>query len=100
MEYVYHVKGEKMLIKIAELVKAAKALCADVEFIALDATRSDDDFIIAAAKEAVSSGANIVTLCDDAGILMPEQLASFVKSYEVTANKTMKKFFGGLKRKN
>lgn len=76
MEYVYHVKGEKMLARISELVKAAKALCEDVEFSALDATRADDDFIIAAAKEAVASGATCVTVCDDAGIFMPEQIAA------------------------
>ena len=38
MEYTYHVKQAKMLEKIGELVSAAKALCADVEFSALDAT--------------------------------------------------------------
>ena len=48
MEYTYHIKQNKMLEKIAELVKAAKALCADVEFSALDATRADEDFLISA----------------------------------------------------
>ena len=79
MEYTYHVKADKMLSKIAELVKAAKELCDDVEFSALDATRADDDFIVAAAKEAEANGANIITLCDDAGISLPEEIASLTK---------------------
>ena len=46
MEYTYHVKADKMIEKIAELVACAKSLCADVEFSALDATRADEDFLI------------------------------------------------------
>ena len=79
MEYTYHVKADKMLSKIAELVKAAKELCDDVEFSALDATRADDDFIVAAAEEAEANGASIITLCDDAGISLPEEIAALTK---------------------
>ncbi len=78
MEYTYHIKAEKMLLKIAELVKAAKELCDDVEFCALDATRADEAFLIAAAKEAEAQGAGIVTVCDDAGAFLPETVAELV----------------------
>ena len=50
MEYMYHIKQAKMIEKIAELTKAAKAVCEDVEFSALDATRADEDCLIAAVK--------------------------------------------------
>ena len=75
MEYTYHVKQTKMLEKIAELVKEAKSLCADVEFAALDATRADVDFLVAAAKEAEANGADIVTICDNAGVSTPDEIA-------------------------
>ena len=78
MEYTYHVKQAKMLEKIAALTKAAKALCADVEFCALDATRADEEFLIAAAKEAEANGATVITVCDDAGISTPDQIAALV----------------------
>ncbi len=78
MEYSYHVKQEKMLLKIAALVKEAKSLCEDVEFSALDATRADEAFLLAAAKEAESCGAVAVTLCDDAAASTPEEIASLV----------------------
>lgn len=80
MEYTYHVKADKMLEKIAELVKAAKELCDDVEFSALDATRADISFLISAAKTAVENGAGIVTICDDAGISLPDEIANLVSS--------------------
>ena len=38
--------------KIVELVKAAKTVCKDVEFSALDATRADVDFLVSAVKAA------------------------------------------------
>ena len=78
MEYTYHVKQAKMLEKIAALIKEAKALCDDVEFSALDATRADEDFLITALKEAETCGATMVTICDDAGASTPEDIAELV----------------------
>ncbi len=79
MEYTYHMKADKMLAKIGELTSAAKALCDDVEFSALDATRADVDFLIAAAKEAEAKGANIITICDDAGASLPEEIGALTQ---------------------
>lgn len=78
MEYTYHVKQAKMLEKISTLIKEAKAFCSDVEFSALDATRADEDFLIAAVKEAENCGASIVTICDDAGVSTPYDIAELV----------------------
>lgn len=78
MEYTYHVKQAKMLEKISALIKTANEFCDDVEFSALDATRADEDFLIAAVKEAEASGANIVTICDDAGTSTPDSIAELV----------------------
>ncbi|MDO4744463.1 MAG: hypothetical protein Q4A86_03670, partial [Clostridia bacterium] len=78
MEYTYHVKQAVMLEKITELVKEAKNFCEDVEFSALDATRADLDFLIAAVKEAELNGASIVTVCDNAGVSTPEEIADIV----------------------
>ncbi len=80
MEYTYHVKQEKMLTKIAQLVKYAKSLCGDVEFAALDATRADADFLISAVKTAQENGATLVSVCDDAGVSTPADIAQMVKA--------------------
>lgn len=79
MEYTYHVKSDKMLERIASLVSSAKKLCNDVEFAALDATRADEEFLIKAVKEAQENGATIITVCDDTGVSLPEEIASLVK---------------------
>lgn len=76
MEYIYHLKADKMALKIEELVKAAAALCSEVEFIALDATRAEEDVLTALLKKAEEAGATAVTLTDEAGIYMPEEFAA------------------------
>lgn len=86
MEYTYHIKQAKMLEKIAELTAAARALCADVEFSALDATRADEDFLIAAAKEAEANGAGIITVCDNAGASTPDQIAELVRKVKAAVS--------------
>lgn len=78
MEYTYHLKSDKMLTQIGTLIRAAKALCQDVEFSALDATRADEEFLIAAAREAETCGAAAITLCDDAGASLPAQIGEMV----------------------
>lgn len=79
MEYTYHLKQAKMLERIVELTKKAKALCNDVEFSALDATRADADFLVTAAVEAVNNGATVITICDNAGASTPDEIAALVE---------------------
>ena len=79
MEYTYHVKQAKMLERIGELVANAKKLCADVEFCALDATRADEEFLLASVKIAEENGASLVTVCDNAGTSTPDQIAEIVR---------------------
>ena len=86
MEYRYHVKDEKMLAKIAAQVAAAKALCSNVEFIAQDATRAEEAFLIAALRQAQESGATAATLCDDAGIFMPEEFAAKIRAVKAAVD--------------
>lgn len=83
MEYVYHAKAPKMLEIAKSAVTAASSICGDVEFVALDASRADKDFLAELCSSAVNCGAKTVTLCDDAGILTPDEtteLVSFIKS--------------------
>lgn len=79
MEYIHHMKAEKMLAKIGELTAAAKKYCADVEFVAVDATRADMEFLLQAAKEAEANGATLITVCDTAGVSLPGEIAELVQ---------------------
>ena len=69
-----------MLEKIEALVKCAKGYTSDVEFVALDATRADADFLISAVKTAEKSGATMITVSDDAGVSTPDAIGKTVAS--------------------
>lgn len=78
MEYSLHKKQDKMLLYVRSMVEKAKSLCSDVEFVALDATRAEEEFLKKAIAAAIEAGADKITLCDDAGVLLPDDFAAFV----------------------
>ena len=79
MEYLFHKKPDAMLTAIADTVSACKALCADVEFLADDATRADPEFLTKIVKAAIAAGATTVTVCDTAGAMLPGEFARFMQ---------------------
>ncbi len=83
MEYLFHKKPEAMISSIRDTVRKCSELCNDVEFIADDATRSDENFLCDALSTAIKAGAKTVTLCDAAGTMLPDEFAAFIaKLYE------------------
>ncbi len=81
MEYLAKRKPDKMLLWIEEAIKKAKEKVFDVEFCAVDATRSEEDFLAKALEIAVSAGATSVSLCDSADEMLPDDFVYFVKKF-------------------
>lgn len=79
IEYLYHKKPDAMIEAIRSTVKKCAELCSDVEFIANDATRSEQSFLTLALKTAIEAGATTVTLCDTAGTMLPGEFADFIE---------------------
>lgn len=77
MEYGCHKKPPMVLEMIAALVTACRARCAEVEFVADDATRAEPAFLRRAIAAAAAAGASVITLCDAAGASLPEEFAAF-----------------------
>ena len=84
MEYFWHKKPDKTITAISEMIKACREKCADVEFIADDACRAEKEFLYTAVRTAIEAGATVVTLCDAAGLMFPEEFAAFIA--DVKAN--------------
>ncbi|MGM9524450.1 MAG: alpha-isopropylmalate synthase regulatory domain-containing protein [Faecousia sp.] len=83
MEYLFGCKPKVLLENIPALVAHAAALCPEVEFAAVDATRSEPEFLRQAIQAAIDAGATTVTICDTAGVLLPEEFGNFLhKLYE------------------
>lgn len=88
MEYFWHKKPDKMLETIAAMIKRCRELCADVEFIADDACRSEREFLYQAVKTAIEAGATSVTLCDAAGLMFPGEFADFIEDVKAHVPQT------------
>ena len=79
MEYVCGKKPNAVLEMITTLTKKCASVCEEVEFSALDATRSEKDFLYQAINAAIENGAKIITVCDSAGEMLPEEFNAFVE---------------------
>ena len=78
MEYACHKKAPAMLELISGQVKKARFYSEHVEFSAVDATRAEPDFLCQAVQAAIDAGADKITLCDTAGVMLPDEFGAFV----------------------
>ena len=83
LEYKLRMTREQMLERTEKMVTLARSLCADVEFSAEDASRSDRDFLVGVFQTAIRAGASTVNIPDTTGYSTPGQmfeLVSYVKA--------------------
>lgn len=78
MEYSCHKKAPAMLKLVAEKVAECRSFCENVDFTAVDATRAEPEFLYEVIGTAIENGANKITLCDTAGIYLPDEFGKFV----------------------
>ena len=78
MEYQFHKKPPVVLEMIKSQVKACRELCEDVELTLHDATRAEADFLAQVVRAGIESGAGIITVCDTAGVMLPDEFNRFV----------------------
>ena len=85
IEYLLKKKPDAMLASVKAAIEKCASLSPDVEFIAEDATRSDQSFLSSVLKTAIAAGATTVTLCDTASSMLPGEFADFIsRQYECT----------------
>ena len=73
LQYKLRMTREQALEAISTNVRYARQHCAEVEFSAEDASRTDIDFLCRAAKLAVEAGATIINLPDTVGYALPDE---------------------------
>jgi 2-isopropylmalate synthase len=79
MEYKLKMTPEQVLEQAAAMVKYAKGFCADVQFSAEDAFRSDPDFVCRVFGAVIAAGASTVNFPDTVGYAMPQEFGASVK---------------------
>ena len=85
MEYIQRSKADALIADVAAAVAKCAELTDDVEFVAIDATRTDVAYLAKIIDAVVKAGAKTVTVCDAAGSMLPEEFAQFIADlYEAT----------------
>ncbi len=79
MEYIYHAKPAKLKEMIITTVESCLEYTDNVEFVALDATRADEDFMYDILQEVLRMGIKRITICDDAGNILPKEFSAFLE---------------------
>ena len=74
MQHKLRMSRDDVLERAVRAVKYARSLCAEVEFSAEDATRSDIDFLCAIFERVIDNGATIINVPDTVGYSTPSEI--------------------------
>ena len=78
MEFKLKMSPDEVVERAAAAVAFAKKLCADVEFSAEDAARSDKAFLARVFSAVIAAGATVLNIPDTVGYSSPEEMAEIV----------------------
>lgn len=80
LEYQIKKSREEVKQMAANAVKLAKSYVDDVEFSAMDASRSDLDYLCEVIEIAIEHGAKTINIPDTVGYAIPEEWGKFIAS--------------------
>ncbi|MBB6215756.1 2-isopropylmalate synthase [Anaerosolibacter carboniphilus] len=84
MKYKLKLKPDEVIESAISAVKLAKQYCADVEFSAEDATRSNPAFLYKIIKAVIDVGATVINIPDTVGYSTPDEIYSLI--YGISQN--------------
>ncbi|MCG9479283.1 MAG: 2-isopropylmalate synthase [Actinomycetia bacterium] len=79
LKYQFKKTREQALEMAAEAVKRSRKYTDIVEFSAMDATRSDWDFLCRLYEAAIASGATIINVPDTVGYALPDEFSRLIE---------------------
>jgi 2-isopropylmalate synthase, bacterial type len=80
LQYKLKMSREDALQQVKAMVAYARNKCAEVEFSAEDASRTDPDFLCRVIEAAIANGASVVNLPDTVGYATPSEIAQMVNN--------------------
>jgi 2-isopropylmalate synthase len=78
-KYQMGIEKEKVLELVTASVTRARSYTDDVEWSAMDATRTELDFLCACVEAAIKAGATTVNIPDTVGYATPEEFAALMR---------------------
>lgn len=79
MKYQLRKTGDEIINLAVEAVKKAKGYMGNVQFTAMDATRSDKDFLVILFSHVIKAGASVINVADTVGISEPFEFYDLIK---------------------
>ncbi len=79
LKYKLKKTREEVIETARQMVSYAKSLCADVEFSAEDASRTDFDYLCAVLEAVIDAGANVVNIPDTVGYAIPTEFGGRIR---------------------
>ena len=79
LKYQLRISREEALELAVDAVKYSKRYCGAVEFSAMDATRSDWDYLCQVLAAAIKAGATIVNVPDTVGYIQPDEFGALLQ---------------------
>lgn len=76
LQHQVRLSREEALVRIDQMVRYARNAVANVEWSAMDATRTDLDYLCRAVEVAVRAGATTINLPDTVGYTLPHECAA------------------------
>ncbi len=80
MQHQLKMSQDQVLAAIDESVRYARQFCDDVEWSAMDATRSEIDFLAKAIEIAINAGARTINVPDTVGYVFPHEYAAMIRA--------------------
>lgn len=84
---------DEVLKAINDSVKYARQFCDDVEWSAMDATRSDINFLSRAVEIAIKAGASTINIPDTVGYSLPQEYAAMIRTLREKVSNSDKAIF-------
>jgi 2-isopropylmalate synthase len=80
LKYQYRISREEALKRSVAMVKLARSLADDIEFSAMDATRTELNYLIELVLAVVDAGASTVNIPDTVGYTTPIEFSAMIKA--------------------
>ncbi len=79
VKFITRTTNEEVLRRAIEAVKYSRTFCEDVEFSAMDATRTGFDYLCKIVEETIKAGARTINIPDSVGYTTPEEYGNMIK---------------------
>lgn len=80
VKYITNTTREEVLRRAIDAVSYARKFSDDVEFSAMDAARTDFDYLCKIVEETIKAGAKTINIPDSVGYSTPEEFGNLIKN--------------------